>query len=248
MKAKMRVSKPISRPHLNRSHLLPCNKLVKMSNMVLPFSQLSHAELTSLFDQVQVRSYQAGQSVFLPGDSASERLFILKQGRVDLYGMTPSGKRLVNAQILPGEIFGVRGMLGRTIQGNFAEAIEDSTVFIITRKQLLTYLRSQPDYLLHLLETACYALYVLEQRLAEAVYDPVPVRLARFLLNYVDPASGVLTNFTHEEIGNTIGAVRQTVTETLSFMRKRGLILTKPKQIQIIDWHGLEEMIHSWEN
>ena len=53
----------------------------------------------------------------------------------------------------------------------------------------------------------------------------------------------MLTDVTHEEIGDIVGAVRQTVTETLSRMRNQGLILTKQKQIQIIDRHGLEEIV-----
>lgn len=77
----------------------------------------------------------------------------------------------------------------------------------------------------------------------DAFYSPVSVRLAQFLLANADTDSGVLANITHEEIGNTIGAVRQTVTENLSLMRKQGLIITKPKRIGIIDQRRLEEII-----
>ena len=107
----------------------------------------------------------------------------------------------------------------------------------------MALLKRQPDLTLRILETVCNRLRLLEERLVDTVYNPVRVRLAYFLLTGVDSASGILTNVTHEEIGNTIGAVRQTVTETLGLMRKQGLILTKPKQIRIINRHGLEEII-----
>ena len=243
----MKTLKTKSRPRSNSPYSSSANKLIKMSNMILPFKGLGSTELASFFDNVQVRAYPAGKMVFTPEDTACEQLYILRQGRVNLYRLTASGKRLLTAQILPGEVFGVRGMLGRTIQGNFAEAVEDSSIFIVTRKQLLAYLKSQPDLMLNLLETACYALYLLEERLIKAVYSPVSVRLAHFLLTNEDPASGLL-NITHEDIGNTIGAVRQTVTEILSLMRKRGFLLTKPRQIQVIDRGGLEEFIRSQED
>ena len=216
--------------------------------MILPFKGLGATELASFFDNVQVRTYLAGKMVFMPEDTDSEQLYILRKGRVNLYLLTAGGKRLLTAQILPGEVFGVRGMLGRTIQGNFAEAVEDSSVFIVTRKQLLAYLKSQPDLMLNLLETACYYLYLLEERLVKAVYSPVSVRLAHFLLTNFSPSTGVLNNITHEEIGDIIGAVRQTVTETLSQMRKQGLILTGFKQIHIIDRRGLEEIVEGLES
>jgi CRP/FNR family cyclic AMP-dependent transcriptional regulator len=192
---------------------------------------------------VEVRTYPAGSIVFIPEDPSCERLYILLLGRVDLYRLTTSGKRLVTRQILPGSVFGVRGLLGRIMQKNFAEAVEDSIISIITQEQVLALLKRRPELTLRILEMVCSRLYLLEERLVETVYNPVSVRLAYFLLTNANSVSGVLTNITHEEIGNTIGSARQTVTETLSLMRKQGLVMTKPKQIQIINRHGLQEII-----
>jgi CRP/FNR family transcriptional regulator len=134
------------------------------------------------------------------------------------------------------------------MQKNFAEAVEDSNICIIAREQVLVLLKRRPELALQTMEMVCKRLYLLEERLVETVYNPVNVRLAYFLLTNADSATGVLTNITHEEIGDTIGAIRQTVTETLSLMRKKGLILTEPKQIRIIDRHGLEEIIRRSES
>ncbi len=91
-----------------------------------------------------------------------------------------------------------------------AEAIEDSIVCIITREQILALLKRRPEVTLRILEMVCSHLYLLEERLVETVYNLVSVRLAYFLLTNADSTTGVLTNITQEEIGNTIGAVRQT--------------------------------------
>ena len=133
------------------------------------------------------------------------------------------------------------------MQGNFAETTEDSTVYTVTRDDVLQLLRQQPDVTLNILEVVGNRLRRLEELLVEAVYSPVNMRLAVFLLTNADPASGILSNITHEEIGNIIGAVRQTVTETLSRMRKQGLISTRPKHIQIIDRHRLEDLVRGSE-
>ncbi len=223
-------------------------KAISLLDEIEPFKGLSQTELASLFDEMEIRTYPAGSIIFTPGDPSCERLYILKQGRVDLYRLTASGKRLVTRQILPGATFGVRGLLGRAMQGNFAQATEDSTIYIISREHILALLERQPELALRVLEAVCNRLRLLEERLVEAVYNPVSVRLAYFLLASVDSASGVISNVTHEEIGNTIGAVRQTVTETLSLMRRQGFILTEPKQIRIINQRGLEEMIRGSES
>ena len=207
------------------------------------FKGLEPTELALFFAEVKQKYYPAGSIVFSPEDSFCERLYILKEGRVDRYRLTASGKRLVTRQIQPGSVFGVMGLLGRTMEGNFAEATKDSIIYVVTKQHVMALLKQQPGLTLRILEIIGNRLRLLEERLVEAVYSPVSVRLAHFLLTNADSDSGVLTNLTHEEIGNTIGAVRQTVTETLSFMRKQGLVLTKPKQIRIINRHGLEELM-----
>jgi CRP-like cAMP-binding protein len=204
------------------------------------FGGIEVSQLDLLFGDVEVLTCPAGTILFTPEDS-SERLYILRQGRVDLYRLTTSGKRLVTRRIIPGSTFGMMGLLGQTMQGNFAEATQDSDVYMITREGVLALLKQRPDIALRILEIVGNRLRLLEERLVDAAYSPVMVRLASFLLINVDSSSGLLTGVTHEEIGDTIGAVRQTVTEVLGLMRKQGLILIRPKQIRIVDRQGLEK-------
>jgi len=211
------------------------------------FQGLKPAELGMLFDDVELQTCPAGTILFTPEDPC-ETLYILREGLVELYRLTASGKRLVTRQILPGSVFGVMGLLGQTMQGNFAETIEDSSICTITREDVLTLLKRRPDIALRMLEIVGNRLRLIEERFLEAVYSPVDVRLAHFLLTYTNSASGELADITHEEIGDTIGAVRQTVTETLGLMRKRELIRTGPKHIQIIDRRGLEAIARSSES
>jgi CRP/FNR family transcriptional regulator, cyclic AMP receptor protein len=211
------------------------------------FQGIKSAELGTLFDDVELQTCPVGTILFTPEDPC-EVLYILREGRVELYRLTASGKRLVTRQILPGSVFGVMGLLGQTMQGNFAETIEDSSICTITREDVLTLLKRRPDIALRMLEIVGSRLRLIEERFLEAVYSSVDVRLAHFLLTYTDSASGELANITHEEIGDTIGVVRQTVTETLGLMRKRGLIQKGPKHIQIIDRHGLEAIARGSES
>jgi CRP-like cAMP-binding protein len=220
----------------SRGRLLNINSLYRVE---LP-ERIEAAELGLFFDKVDMQTCPAGTMLFTPEDSG-ERLYILKQGLVDLFRVTVNGKRLVTRKILPGSVFGIMGLLGQTIQGNFAEAAKDSTFGVITREDIIKILTQQPDVALHLLELVGKRMRLIEERLVEATYSPARVRLAHFLLVNTDSASGVLTNLTHEEIGDTIGAVRQTVTETLGLFRKQKLILIEPKRIQIINRHGLEK-------
>ncbi len=211
------------------------------------FKGLKSEELALLFESMELRAYPAGSLIFMPEGSSCENLYLLNRGQVEMYRLTANGKRLVIRRILPSGVFGVRGLLGRSMQKNFAEALEDSTIGVISREKVLEHLYRHPDLMLRILENIVSRLYLLEERLVEAVYNPVIVRLAYFLLTNTDIESGVLTDITHEEIGNRIGAVRQTVTENLSLLRKQGLIQTQPGQIRVINRQNLEKIIQGSE-
>lgn len=243
------MKKKISREQATTSFKQP-DKLLLESSLFYEnelFKGLYPAELRLLFHKMQVKVYKAGNIIFMPEDPSCEKLYLLSQGRVKMYRLTANGKRLVTRHISPGGIFGVRGLFSRRMQKNFAEAVEDSVIGVITKEQVLDHLKLQPDLMLRILENVCSRLYLLEDRLVETVYNPVNVRLAYFLLTNADPSSDILHDFTHEEIGNRIGAIRQTVTEKLGLMRKQGLIQTKPGQVLIIDRDRLEEMIRNRE-
>ena len=208
------------------------------------FKGLDLDHLTALFDQEEPRTYTAGEIIFMPEDSSCEKLYLLKQGKVKMFRLTPDGKRLVTRQLLPGSVFGVRGLLGRAMQGNFAEAVEDSSAYVISWEKVMASLKQKPELALSILENVCGRLSFLEERLLRAAYSPVSVRLAYYILANADVQSGVLANITHEEIGNTIGSVRQTVTENLNLMRKRRLLRITPRKIEVLDRRGLEDVIY----
>jgi CRP/FNR family cyclic AMP-dependent transcriptional regulator len=201
-------------------------------------------ELGLLFNGVDIQDCPEGAILFTPEDS-SERLYILRKGSVDLFRVTQSGKRLVTKHILPGSVFGLMGLLGQTMHGCFAEATKTSTISVVTREDVLELLKTRFDIALRLLDMVGKRLTDIEERLVESAYSSVRVRLAHFLLTESDPESGLLLNMTHEEIGDTIGAVRQTVTEVLNSMRNQGLIVIRSKQIRVIYRRGLEEIIQN---
>ena len=92
-------------------------KLIETTEMLYEidlFKGLEPRELALFFNEVELKYYPDGSIVFTPEDSSCERLYILKEGRVERYRLTTNGKRLVTRRILPEGIFGVMGLMGRT--------------------------------------------------------------------------------------------------------------------------------------
>jgi CRP/FNR family cyclic AMP-dependent transcriptional regulator len=210
------------------------------------FKDLTQEEIKRFGQELSMQACASGTVFFAPDDS-TERLFILKEGCVELYRLTASGKKLVTRRLGPGSIFGEMGLMGQTMHGEFAEAAGDALVCAANREDVLRILREHPDVAVRFLEVIGSRVKVLEERLEHAVFSPVPVRLASFILANADPAGGLVSGLTHAEIGDTIGALRQTVTETLSKWRDEGLIEVSYKRIQIKDWENLKEIVRKDE-
>jgi CRP/FNR family transcriptional regulator, cyclic AMP receptor protein len=205
------------------------------------FKDLTREEIERVGREFPMQECATGTLFFTPEEPA-ERLFILKEGQVELYRLTASGKKLVTRRLGPGSIFGEMGLMGQSMHGEFAEATEDALVCTATRDDVLRVLREHPDVAVRLLEAIGGRVRVLEERLEHAVFSPVAVRLANFIVANADPRAGTVAGLTHAEIGDIIGALRQTVTETLSKWRDEGLITVGHKRIQIKDWDGLREV------
>jgi CRP/FNR family transcriptional regulator len=66
---------------------------------------------------------------------------------------------------------------------------------------------------------------------------------------YRDGVVELLDNFarahlTHQDLANMAGTSRETVTRALKALEADGLIATRPKEVDLLDVQGLEEVLH----
>ena len=205
------------------------------------FQELTPAELDSLSDEVRVKEFRAATILYTPRDTG-DKVFGLLDGHVDIYRLTLRGKRLVTRRVRPGGVFGETALLGRSPQGAFAEVVEDSVVCILTRELMLGIVARHPGVAQRVLLAMYSHVEQLEERLKHVSFSTVRVRLAHFLLTNMDPETGVVSGFTQADIGDTIGALRQTVTETLAALRDLGVVDVGHKRISVVGVKALRDM------
>jgi CRP-like cAMP-binding protein len=163
--------------------------------------------LKATFKNMVLRNYARGCLVFRPHEPSCENLFYLIQGKVEIFRITAEGKRVVIRQLLPGSLFGIRGLvLGRSYQTDFAEATKNSCLGVITKEEFNNNFKNHDVIIQHIVKILSHRIYRLENRLIEALCIPVRIRLAYYLVTNSDSSSGLINNITHEEIGERIGA------------------------------------------
>jgi CRP/FNR family cyclic AMP-dependent transcriptional regulator len=187
------------------------------------FCDLEPAALAAFEQQTEMRTCRKGQILYSQEDRA-EVLFLLKRGRVQLYRLTASGKRLELATLEPGTFFGEMPLVGETLRHTFAEAAEDSLICVMSRSDIERLMRQRSEVALRMIEVLSRRLALCEARLEEMAYRSVPARIAAVLLRLSQERSGEAVPITHQELGDMIGALRESVTKVLDDFQKAGLV------------------------
>ena len=213
--------------------------------MVDIFQDLTEDEIEEIDRATTITTCRKGRIFYMPEDT-SEVLFLLKEGQVQLYRISPDGKKLVIGTVGPGAIFGEMALIGQGMHNTFAEATEDCVLLVMSREDVERLLVTKPKVALRIFEELGSRLKETEARLEEIAFKGIPARLASFLLQTADEqGTDTVTGLTHQDLGEQIGTYRETTTQTLNTFKADGLIDIGRKRIMILDRPGLERIAES---
>jgi CRP-like cAMP-binding protein len=213
--------------------------------MVDIFQDLTEDEIEEIDRATTISTCRKGRIFYMPEDT-SEVLFLLKEGQVQLYRISPDGKKLVIGTVGPGAIFGEMALIGQGMHNTFAEATEDCVLLVMSREDVERLLVTKPKVALRIFEELGSRLKETEARLEEIGFKGIPARLASFLLQTADEqGTDTVTGLTHQDLGEQIGTYRETTTQTLNTFKADGLIDIGRKRITILDRPGLERIAES---
>jgi len=200
-------------------------------------SQMDHVQKITVMTQCQ-----RGRLVYSPGEQA-EVLFLLKKGRVNLYRITPEGKRLITAVADPGTLFGNMAFTGSSMAENFAEAQEDSLVCVMSRHDLEMLIREYPSVGIRLVDNLSTRMRELEDRLEEGLLRDMRSRVAATLLRLYEHHGSKEIAITHQELADSLGTYRETVSHTLGQLQDEGCVRLGRARIEIRDAAALAELV-----
>ena len=107
--------------------------------------------MDSLMGSVPTRTVEKG-TVFYGAEDGPEVLFLLMSGKVEIYRLSPDGKKLTVVLIEPGAIFGEMSLIGQQAAGRFAAAAEDSVISALTRDDGRALMVRHPEVALRVIE------------------------------------------------------------------------------------------------
>jgi len=194
---------------------------------------LTLAEVAELFREVRHRQISPGTTFHQPGDAA-EVLYFLKRGHVRQYRLTSGGKKVILSELRSPTVFGSMALFGEGMDGDFAEAVEESLICAVSRPVLERLLRRRPEVALRLLDLMGRRLWELERRVEEMATLTTRQRVAAVLVRLADAKTGLVGGLTQEELAEMSGTIRQTVARILGEWQRQGLIQLERRSVCIL--------------
>ena len=219
----------------------PAEKMRYLSELTV-FQDLTAREMEDLNRITTMSTVQKGRVFYRP-EEPGEVLFILKEGRVQLYRISPEGKKLVITTLGEHTLFGEMALLGTKMHNTFAEAVEDCLICVMSRTDLERLILSRPQVALRILDITGKRLREAEERLESMAFKGIPARLASLLLRLSsEQNSNEVTGLTHQDLAESVGTYRETATQVLNDLKSQGLIEIGRKRIQLLDKEELFEI------
>jgi CRP/FNR family cyclic AMP-dependent transcriptional regulator len=215
------------------------------------FCNLPGPALAGLDAISSAATYPRGAVLFVEGQDP-RGIFILCNGRVKLYGGSPSGKTLIFRIAEAGEIIGLPGTLSAKPYEVTAEALEPTQANFIRRDDFLAFLRLHGEIALRVAEMLSNIYHATCQEVRYlGLSSSAAEKLARFLLD-LKPAKNsqrgeVHTNLTltHEEIAEMIGASRETVTRLFASFKQKSFIEVRGSSLVVKNRKALQELLEA---
>jgi CRP/FNR family transcriptional regulator, cyclic AMP receptor protein len=213
------------------------------------FSGLPQPVLAALDAISSPATYPKEAILFAEGQEPSG-VFVLCNGRVKLSTNSTDGKSVIVHMAEPGELVGLPGILSGIAYELTAEALEPVQANFIPRNAFMRFLTEHGEAAVRVAQilSRIYHATLLEVRYL-GFSSCTAEKLARFLLDLPATSSQNNVHFratlalTHKEIGEMIGASRETVTRLLAHFRRERLIEVHGATLLITDKPSLTKML-----
>jgi len=179
----------------------------------------------------KVESFPHNSVIYRYGDT-TDRVYLLKSGRVRLMRVGKNGTRSVVSILRPGEIFGeVFRPEGTSIE-EMAIASGEAEVWSIEGRDFRAQLEARPALALDVVRAYAERVRALRKRVLGLTFKEVPARLADTLLTLVEahgercPHGGEtdLRGITQQDLADLVGASRSFVSTLINEMKRDGML------------------------
>jgi len=215
------------------------------------FRELNDFELTKITEISIAREWKKQSHVFLQGDPL-ENVYFIYNGKIKIYKSDINGKEQIVAIAKKGEMFPHVGFFRKGDYPAYAEVLESSTLIAIPISKFENVLIENPELCIKVFKVLGEKIVDLQNRLEEQILNNTYEQIVKLLIRLAqkhgkeqeDGTIVLKSEFTNKDLANMIGTTRETISRTLTKMKKDELIEVDEEGNMIVDVEILMEEIN----
>ena len=200
------------------------------------FADLTANELDALARVAERREFGRDQTIFPVNEQPPDGLYVIITGRVKVCLSSAEGKELILATLGPGQFFGEMALLDDSPRSATVVAQLPTATYRIRRDEFDHLLATHPTIAKTLLRELSQRLRRANAQMESLATLDVVGRMARYFIGLARQHGQVLGNGwvavrrpTHQDIANSVGTSRETVTRLMTDLEQRGLLVNEGK-------------------
>ncbi|WP_117170872.1 Crp/Fnr family transcriptional regulator [Paraliobacillus sediminis] len=192
------------------------------------FKDLTPEEIEPILSLMQAHTYQRGNHVFMQGEPLTT-VFFIKTGNINIYKTDIHGKEQIVNLLTKGDMFPHQGFFRKGNYPAHALAVEKTEIYSLPIKTFENFLIENPSISIKLIHVLGGLIIDLQKRLEEQILHNTHEQIIMLLLRLVqkhgkEQPQGwftLHTHFSNQQLANMIGSSRESVSRTLSQLKKQ---------------------------
>jgi CRP/FNR family transcriptional regulator, cyclic AMP receptor protein len=206
------------------------------------FRELDDYELTKIANISIAREWKKQSHVFLQGDPL-ENVYFIYDGKIKVYKSDIHGKEQIVAIMKKGEMFPHVGFFRKGDYPAYAEVLEPSTLIAVPISNFEGVLIEYPELSIKVFKVLGEKIVDLQNRLEEQILNNTYEQIVKLLIRLAQKHGKELedgtillkSEFTNRDLASMIGTTRETISRTLTKMKKDELIEVDDRGNMILD-------------
>lgn len=165
---------------------------LKTAQAAVLLSSLPGEVSAAILQRAVVRSYGRGETIFCQGDT-SEHIFVVLEGWVKLFRITPTGAEAVVGVFTKGRSFGEAVAFEDVPYPVTAEAVTETRLLLVRTPLLSSMMRDRPEIAMAIVSSTFRHLHALVAQVEQLKAHTGAQRVAEFLLDLCSTPKGGCT-------------------------------------------------------
>ena len=201
------------------------------------FQSLSHDQIELLVDFCSIKKVDKGELIFADGQIASAFFYVIS-GSLKLFKLSENGDEHILHIQKTGDLVAEAVVFDFDTFPANCEALEDSTLIRISKTGMLSLLAKAPEIMFKIAKAYSRRLRDLVGKIEQLSLHDIKSRLAIYLINNCEQKDNkeiCTLAITKKDLAAMLGTIPETLSRTLNYFKREGLIREDKNEITILD-------------